>query len=273
VRVISVVTAAYQPVPEYLHAAYTSLASQELPGGWAWQWVVQEDGQTGDVAHLLPDDPRISPGSGRRGGECVTRTMCLARANGELIKVLDADDMLTPGTLAREIDVMAAHPDIGWTTCRVLDLHSDGSTSGFEFDPPEGHLPRGMVLQHWRTHDYRAPVHPVTLCLRRELVLALGGWMALPASGDTGLLMAADAISGGYFIASAGLLYRKWPGQATTQPAHTDPGERQARYQIIEERARALGLLWMAPDHGIRTTDGPVATRSGVSACQRAQRT
>ena len=54
-----------------------------------------------EVAAMLPEDPRISPGTGRRGGECVTRTMCLSRAEGDLIKVLDADDMLAPGTLAR----------------------------------------------------------------------------------------------------------------------------------------------------------------------------
>jgi hypothetical protein len=31
--------------------------------------------------------------------------------------------------------------------------------------------------------------------------------MALPASGDTGLLLAANAISPGYFISEVGLLY------------------------------------------------------------------
>ena len=243
-RVISVVTAAYQPVPEYLTAAYESLRSQSLPEGWQWQWVVQEDGQTGDLADLLPDDPRISAGSGRRGGECVTRTLCLSRAEGQYVKVLDADDMLAPGTLAREIEVLSNNPDIGWTTSRVLDLLPDGSTVGFELDPPEGLLKRGAVFEHWRTHQYRAQVHPATLCIRRNLVMALGGWMALPASGDTGLLLAADAVSDGYFIAETGLFYRKWPGQATNQPPHTDTVEWPARMRIIESRAESLAELW-----------------------------
>ncbi len=39
--------------------------------------------------------------------------------------------------------------------------------------------------------------------------------MALPASEDTGLLLALNAVSTGYFIPDAGLLYRKWPGQST----------------------------------------------------------
>ena len=242
-RVISILTAAYRPVPEYLHAAYESILSQEIPDEWTWQWVVQEDGQTGEVANLLPSDYRISAGSNRRGGECVTRTMCLSRAMGDFVKVLDADDMLTPGTLARDIAVLTRNPDIGWTTSRVLDLMPDGSKAGFDLDPPEGRLPRGSVLAHWRTHDYRAPVHPATLCMRRSLAIALGGWMALPASSDTGLLMAADALSDGYFSASTGLLYRKWPGQATSQPAHTDPTERNARMRLIEDRANALRAL------------------------------
>jgi len=65
---ISVVTPAYRPVPQYLTEAYQSLCRQDLPAGWEWQWLVQEDGQTGEVAAMLPDDPRISAGRGRPGG-------------------------------------------------------------------------------------------------------------------------------------------------------------------------------------------------------------
>src|SRR5216684_2531259 len=84
---------------------------QDLPAGWEWQWLVQEDGQTGEVAAMLPDDPRISAGSGRPGGDSTARNMCLSRAAGELIKVLDADDQLTPGILDREISVLSERPE------------------------------------------------------------------------------------------------------------------------------------------------------------------
>jgi hypothetical protein len=70
--------------------------------------------------------------------------------------------------------------------------------------------------------------------------------MALPASGDTGLLLAANANSAGYFIAEVGLLYRKWPGQMTNQAAHTAEVERPARMAIVEARAAALSALWSA---------------------------
>lgn len=245
-NVISVITPVYAPVATYILETYESLISQELPDGWDWQWVVQEDGQTGEVAKLLPNDPRISTGMGRRGGSAVARTMALARAEGSLIKALDADDMLTPGVLARDIDALTENSRFGWATSRVLDLMPDGSTVGFDFDPSAGTIPRGAVLEHWRAHDYRAQVHPATLCVKRRLLFALGGWMALPASCDTGLLMGLNAVSDGYFSPEVGMLYRKWEGQVTGKAAHVDLVERSARMRVIEEHAQALAALGTA---------------------------
>ena len=101
---ISVITPVH--APSLPHPADASLAGQELHG-WEWQWIVQEDGQAGILKGHLPDDPRISTGQGRPGGPGVARTLALARADGVLVKVLDADDLLTPGVLARDIAVLA----------------------------------------------------------------------------------------------------------------------------------------------------------------------
>ncbi|MFJ6212217.1 glycosyltransferase family 2 protein [Streptomyces sp. NPDC092296] len=242
-NVVSVITAVHAPAAEHLPEAYKSLVEQRLPEGWDWQWVVQEDGETDVVAPFLPDDSRISFDQGRPGRAGVARTMALARATGQFVKVLDADDMLTPGCLARDVTALLEHPDVYWTTSRVLDLLPDGSTVGFDQDPPNGFIERGAVLDHWKTHDYRAQVHPATLCVQRDLLLALGGWMALPASEDTGLLMALSAVSRGWFIAETGLLYRKWPGQVTSQASHANEGERAARMAVVEARAQALAAL------------------------------
>jgi glycosyltransferase involved in cell wall biosynthesis len=242
---ISIVTPVYKPVAEYIAAAYDSICTQTMPHGWQWQWVIQEDGKGGDIHRMLPtSDKRISIGEGRWSGEPTTRNMCLSRAKGELIKVLDADDQLTPGTLERDISVLSENVNIAWTTCRVLDLLPDGSTLGFSGDPAPGPIGIGEVLKYWQTHDYRASVHPATLCMRTNLVLALGGWMALAGSGDTGLLLAANAITRGYFIPEVGMLYRKHPQQMTQQAGHTDEIERPARMAIIEARAVALARLW-----------------------------
>ncbi|MEU8215662.1 glycosyltransferase [Micromonospora taraxaci] len=242
-QLVSVITPVHAPSIEHLAGAYESLAKQEMPDGWDWEWLVQEDGQTGALVDALPDDPRISLGTGRPGGPGVARTLALSRVSGQLIKVLDADDQLTPGALARDIAAFDAHSQIGWTTSRVLDLLPDGSTAGWDKDPAGGVIDRGSVLTFWKANEYRASVHPATLCLRRDLVFALGGWMALPASEDTGLLLAANAVTAGYFTREYGLLYRKWPGQVTSQAAHREPAEYLARMRIIEARANALASM------------------------------
>lgn len=247
-RRVVIVTAVHGPSAPFLPQAHTSLAEQELPAGWEWHWVIQQDGRTDEVRPYVPDDVRVTFRQGRAGGPGVARTLALAHAEGEYVKILDADDQLTPGTLARDVAALESDSTVGWTTSRVLDLLPDGSTAGFAGDPDEGPIERGAVLDFWAANDFRAQVHPATLCVRRDLLLGLGGWMALPASEDTGLLLALNSVSRGWFSAEVGLLYRKWEGQATGQAAHVDPAERAARMAVVEARARALGsFAWGYP--------------------------
>lgn len=246
-KLISVVTPVHAPSIPYLADAYESLRAQEMPDGWDWQWLVQEDGRTGEVEAALPDDPRVLGGVGKPGGPGVARNMAMARSSGALLRVLDADDQLTPGALAREIEVLTSRPELGWTTSSVLDLMPDGSTIGWQHaDPAGGKLERAEVLSYFHNNGYRLPVHPATLCIRRELALALGGWMALPGGEDTGLLLAASVIADGYFIDEPGLLYRKHPDQITAQADWTATAEWQLRMQLIESRAIALRALFLS---------------------------
>ncbi|GAB2736378.1 glycosyltransferase family 2 protein [Streptomyces bullii] len=250
-RRITVVTAVHAPSAGFLPEAYKSLRAQELPAGWEWRWLIQEDGRTDEVRPHVPDDERVTFRQGRPGGPGTARTIALAHADGAYVKVLDADDQLTPGALARDLAALEADPSVGWATSRVLDLLPDGSTAGFPGDPDDGPIEPGAVLDFWAANGHRAQVHPATLFVRRDLLLALGGWMALPASEDTGLLLALNSVSRGWFSAEVGLLYRKWEGQATGQPSHVDPAERAARMAVVEARARALaGLRWHGPAAG-----------------------
>lgn len=247
-RRVVIVTAVHAPSARFLPEAYKSLCEQRLPDGWEWHWVVQEDGRTDEVRPYVPDDVRVTFRQGRPGGPGVARTIALAHADGEYVRILDADDQLAPGALARDLAVLEADRTIGWATSRVLDLLPDGSTAGFPGDPEEGPVERGAVLDFWKANGFRAQVHPATLFVRRGLLLALGGWMALPASEDTGLLLALNAVSRGWFSAEVGLLYRKWEGQATGQASHVDPVERAARMAVVEARARALADVdWRFP--------------------------
>lgn len=142
-RRIVIVTAVHAPSARYLPEAYESLRTQELPPGWDWHWVIQEDGTTDEVASRVPDDTRVTFRQGRPGGPGVARTIALAHAEGEYVKVLDADDRLAPGTLARDLAALERDPGLGWATSSALDLLPDGSTIGFPGDPAEGPIERG----------------------------------------------------------------------------------------------------------------------------------
>jgi glycosyltransferase involved in cell wall biosynthesis len=237
---IDVITAVHAPAAAYLADAYKSLCAQELPDGWDWHWIIQEDGQGDAVRPHVPDDARVTFAQGRPGGPGVARMTALAHSGGSYVKVLDADDQLTEGSIARDLAVLEANPDLGWATSRVLDLLPDGSTAGFDQDPADGPIERGAVVDYWKANGYRAQVHPATLFVRRDLLLALGGWMALPAQEDTGLLLALNSVSRDCFTREYGLLYRKWEGQATARSTHSDTSERDARMAVIADRVEAL---------------------------------
>ncbi|MET7697212.1 glycosyltransferase family 2 protein [Streptomyces sp. NPDC005485] len=239
-RRIVIVTAVHAPSAHFLPEAYKSLCEQDLPDGWEWRRLIQEDGQTDTVAPHVSEDERVTFRQGRPGGPDVARTIALARADGEYVKILDADDRLAPGALARDLAALEGDRTLGWATSRVLDFLPDATTVRFPGDPDNGPIERAALLDHWKAHGFRAQVHPATLFVRRDLLLALGGWMALPASEDTGLLLALNSVSRGWFSAEVGLLHRKWDGQVTGQAPHVDPAERDARMAVVEARARAL---------------------------------
>lgn len=221
-----------------------SVKRQRLPAGWTLEWLVQDDGAPPDTGQLLAEldrDGVAKVGRNHPAGPAIARNLALSRSSGSLIKNVDADDVLPDGTLERDIAVLTSHGDVGWCVARVLDLHPDGSTSRWDREPPPGRLATGAVTRYWRAHDWLPPVHGTTLCARRELVLALGGWMSVPGSEDTGLMLALDAIIDGWFIGEPGVLYRQHGGQITRQPRAREL--RSQRYGLIDERHRTLAAL------------------------------
>ncbi|MEV0505432.1 glycosyltransferase family A protein [Streptomyces spectabilis] len=242
---ISIVTPVKEGGAEYLGEAYESLASQTLPPGWEWEWVVQEDGRSGFLSSVLPRDDRISLGIGRQGGAAMARTMALGRVRGQLIRALDADDLLPSGALRRAIVTLVENPHISWCVSACLDLMPDGSLRPGPYDPPPGPLEDGVMLAGYQAA--RFPVVGTTMTAHTDLVNALGGWAAVPASEDVALLVLCEAVSQGWMLKEPGAIYRKHPRQSTAQPAHWDPDERAALEEVLMPRLdalRSLGWRW-----------------------------
>ncbi|WP_331735535.1 glycosyltransferase (plasmid) [Streptomyces althioticus] len=243
---ISVITPVHSGAnASLLMEAYASVTAQELPAGWSWEWVVQQDGRTGESVRCLPDDPRIRVGRGRQGGAGVARTLGLARAQGEVVRALDADDLLTPGALARDIQTLEAHPDIGWCVSGCLDLLPDGSLVPGPYDPPEGPLTLSFLREAFVADAF--PVVGTHLAVRAPLLRALGGWPAFPALEALAVVLFCAAVSPGRMIARPGGVYRKHLAQTTAGADYWDAEEFITLRTAITSRLDALqsqSYLW-----------------------------
>jgi hypothetical protein len=238
-RRISIITPVLGTKADHIGEACRSVAEQELPPDWELEWLVQQDGPNGEATSGLPAEPWIKASvSSAWGGQAIARNLALGRSTGELVKVLDADDMLCPGALWRDIAVIDEHPDVHWTVSRALNyLADDDSLSQFEYNPTPGLIDQQTFMDYWEQHG-EPPIHPATLCVRRSTLLALGGWMALPTSEDTGLTLALNATHHGYFIGDPGLFHRRWEDQSSLR---RDNGpDRCAAVDLMGERVGVL---------------------------------
>jgi hypothetical protein len=205
---LTIVTAVLAGKDGHLGALWESLEQQEMPPGWEWQWVLQEDGETGEPFRRVPKDPRISVGTAPWSGAARARNLALSRADGELIRAVDADDLLPDGALRRDIEILAGHPEISWCVSPAIDLLEDGTMRRGPRDPEPGPLPPGMLADGERVGLVQ--VVGVVLATYTELVRLLGGWPAVPIE-DIGLMLAVEAVGRGWMQAEPGLIYRRWP--------------------------------------------------------------
>lgn len=241
---MSVLTATVPSRAKLLLEAYESLISQQLPPGWRWEWVVQEDGP-GELRRLLQPlfsrDERVRYyWNGSQSGAGSTRNMALSRCHGEFVRNLDDDDRLLPGALSQDVLALSGDGSLGWAVSPAIDVYSDGSQqSGFDLVSPGRILP-GDLVRAWRGVDLkRLPVHPATATYRLSLLWELGGWMGIPFAEDTGLLMAASTMAEGWYGSEPSLLYRKWPGQVTASWVNKGDAKHQT-FRVVLKRVETL---------------------------------
>lgn len=93
----------------------------------------------------------------------------------------------------------------------------DGGTWMREPVFDEGAVPQRAVTDHFLAHDDWPFPAGFALYRRTELV-ALGGWPAVPRSGDASLLAAYSDRWPGWWVARTVAVYRRWPAQRSVQP-------------------------------------------------------
>jgi glycosyltransferase involved in cell wall biosynthesis len=171
---VSVCVPAYQAA-RWLPETLASVRSQSYDD---FELVVVDDGSSDATPAILAadPDPRLRVFRHQRNqGQAVTVGESIALARGELIKLLDADDLLHPDCLARMVQALDTHPSAAFAFCRRDLLVED-------VDDP---VVRRWVERFRELHLRFGPLEPLNdgrELLRRYLDAAMpGNWVAEPA--------------------------------------------------------------------------------------------
>lgn len=113
---ISVIMPAYN-VAAYIGAAIESVIAQTVAD---WELIIVNDGSTDATAAVVEafaaTDPRVRLLHKDNGGISTARNHALRQAGGELLAILDGDDLWEPNYLERQVDLFERHPDIDIVT-------------------------------------------------------------------------------------------------------------------------------------------------------------
>jgi len=102
----------------FLDEAIQSVIAQSYPH---WELLLVDDGSTDGSSALArawaerePHRVRYLEHPGHRNhGMSASRNLGLHHARGEYLALLDADDVWLPGKLARQVEILQAHPGVG----------------------------------------------------------------------------------------------------------------------------------------------------------------
>ena len=106
---VSVLVTAYNAEP-WLAETLTSVADQTYDN---LEVVVVDDGSTDGTLAVAGrfEGPRVRVVSQENAGACAARNRALSEARGDLVQYLDADDLLAPDKIARQVARLADEPE------------------------------------------------------------------------------------------------------------------------------------------------------------------
>jgi hypothetical protein len=240
---LTILTSTYPPSNKYLKLTAESIAaSDQLPDGWEMEWVIQEDLGSIDYSQENQEPVESSLLQAISGvqvkhkknstslGIPQTRNLAIARSEGELIRNLDSDDLLPVNALADAVNSLIEYRSAVFVVGSVLDMKQDGSLSDFDpslfptvdwqgdfstlFEP--GLQKPGLLVSIFKEEGV-FPVHCSCATFRREIVLAVGGYPAIPRNDDLALFAPLSEIAPWVNLEQTALIYRRWEGQTTNQ--------------------------------------------------------
>jgi glycosyltransferase involved in cell wall biosynthesis len=173
---VSVVIPAYN-CAQYIALAVQSALDQDYPHK---EIIVVDDGSTDNTANVLAGfGERIIVRQQSNSGVAAARNHGMRVARGEFIALLDADDLWLPGKLRKQVDYLAAHPELGAVYCAWREWRPDANgvfvvpkldhdeTTREGIDPNYSGWLFNMLF-------VSVVIHTTTLLMRRETMVQVG---------------------------------------------------------------------------------------------------
>jgi len=223
---VSVVTPFFNAAP-FLQATIDSVLAQSHGN---FEMLMIDDGSTDDsrrIAQANADRDRrlrlLHHAGNVNRGKAASRNLGLEKAGGAYVVFLDADDLLLPEKLARQVRLLRDNPGAGAVLGRTLYWFEDagaddylgpvGWDAGSMFEPPEL-----MVLLLRRRGLVPCLCSPM---IRLDLVRRLGGFdLAIPHLFEDQVLLAKVFLAGATLTDDyCGEKYRQHAGSSSAQAA------------------------------------------------------
>jgi len=191
-------------------------------------------------------------------GAAAARNAALRAARGAWIQFLDADDLLHPEKIARQMAAAADAPAGTVFTARWGRFTDDPTRVSYPpGNPLFADLAPGAFLQAWASHD--CMMHPAAWLVSRALADAAGPWderLSLNDDGEyfTRIVGAATAV--------------RWCGDAVSfyRSGLADSLSAQRSRRHLDSAFRALRLI---TGHMLRLEDSAAMRRAAADLCQR----
>jgi len=183
--VISVVVPAHNAAL-FLAAAVASVREQEPAVA---EIIVVDDGST-DATAAVASGLGVTLIHQANQGPAAARNAGVAAATGTWIAFLDADDTWVEGKLARQLAVVAAHPEVVLVAGDMAEVDREGNVVCASVMAAHGHLDRfralgGAPIPRAAGELLEANFIPTpTVLVRRAVVLAVGGFDPALAYGE-----------------------------------------------------------------------------------------
>jgi glycosyltransferase involved in cell wall biosynthesis len=176
---VSVVMPVLDPHPTYFRQAVDSILAQTLTD---LELVIVEDPSASSGAELLRDlsDRRVRHiRNDQRTSLVDQRNQALDASRADFIAMLDADDIAEPTRLAKQLELLRAHPDVGVLGSQLTIIDETGAQIGTRTYPTEHD-----AIVHAMAR-YNAIAQPSVMC-RRKVLFDVGCYQyrAFPVNED-----------------------------------------------------------------------------------------